>query len=71
MSGKRAKAASAFTLDNYDISLHLLVSFYIHYKKFGHHLGTKALNFDVIFSALKGKNVSIYKFFYDVMSFYG
>lgn len=38
--------------------------------KFGHHLGTKALKFDVLFSALKSKKVSIYKAFHSVLSFY-
>jgi len=35
MADKRAKAASAFALDIYDISLHLLVSFYIAVRNSG------------------------------------
>ena len=57
---KRAKAGSAFTLDNSDFSLHLLVWFYIAAR----NLGTTAPKISVFSSVLKGKKFSILKAFH-------
>ena len=62
---KGAKAVSAFVLDNYDISLHLLVSLYISVR----NSGTKALKFDLFFSTLKGEKSFIYNGFHSQMLF--
>ena len=64
---KRAKAGSAFTLDNSDFSLHLLVWFYIAAR----NLGTTAPKISVFSSVLKGKKFSILKAFHGATAFCG
>ena len=64
---KRAKAGSAFTLDNSDFSLHLLVWFYIAAR----NLGTTAPKISVFSSVLKGKKFCILKAFHGATAFCG
>ena len=64
---KRAKAGSAFTLDNSDFSLHLLVWFYIAAR----NSGTTAPKISVFSRVLKGKKFSILKAFHGATAFCG
>ena len=64
---KGAKAGSAFTLDNSDFSLHLLVWFYIAAR----NLGTTAPKISVFSSVLKGKKFRILKAFHGATAFCG
>ena len=61
---------STFALNNYDISLHLLVSFYITIRNQGTILAPKCQNQNV-FKFPKRQKFSICKAFQGTMSFYG
>ena len=65
MSDKRAKATSAFALNNYDIYLQRLTSFYIAAR----YLGTKALKFNMFFITFTCKKAFIYKNFHRLILF--